>query len=124
MKEYKPFIYPDSSRWGSSRHKSCWDCDHILLRGQFNRRCVVHLKVFVWSGDSESELLDYPFGIGNTLADKCPDYVLNSEYKTLPEDRPYEVNLEKEEFMRSLYKERDFECLLELIEIRKKELTI
>lgn len=86
---YKPFVYKNTELSGTDGHKSCWDCGNIQLRGQFNRRCKIHLekKIFIWPGDFENEILQDPKDGGKTQADLCEDYFLNSDIEKVLKER-------------------------------------
>lgn len=62
------------------KHKSCWDCEWIVLAGQFNRMCVKHPKHFIRSGWIEDEIEEEKFlGHEGTVADQCPDFQVAKE---------------------------------------------
>jgi DnaJ-class molecular chaperone len=61
--------------FSSSEHKSCWDCEHVMVAEQGNRKCNLFEEAFIWSGHAENELQE----MGKTVADECPSFQLCSE---------------------------------------------
>ena len=67
----------DNLRCGNEDHKSCWDCEHLEVANQPNRRCSKDHKKFIWAGSANSEFTERK----KTEADSCPDYELCKEFR-------------------------------------------
>ena len=63
--------------FSSADHKSCWDCEWIVVAHQFNRMCVKNPKQHIWSGGAENEMLSSESK--GTVADQCPEFQVAKE---------------------------------------------